>query len=79
MTIVILRQEHTHDLQHDLLHMEDQRLSATLKSVAGVILPVQGLAQGIQLVCRRDTLSRGQRTKRDPLCQESKLGKEEAR
>jgi len=46
MTIVILRQEHTHDLQHDLLHMEDQRLSATLKSVAGVILEVARTGAG---------------------------------
>ena len=40
MTIVMLRQERTHDLQHDLLHTEDQRLSATLESVAGEVLPV---------------------------------------
>jgi hypothetical protein len=40
MTIVMIREERTHDLQHDLGHMAYQRLSATLKSVAGVVLQV---------------------------------------
>jgi hypothetical protein len=40
MTIVMIREESNHDLQHDLGHMEDQRLSGTLKSVAGVVLQV---------------------------------------
>jgi hypothetical protein len=40
MTIVMIREENTHDLQHDLGYMEYQRLSGTLKSVAGVVLQV---------------------------------------
>lgn len=40
MTIVMIREESNHDLQHDLGYMEYQRLSATLKSVAGVVLQV---------------------------------------
>ena len=40
MTIVMLREECNHDLQHDLGHREDQRVSVTLKSVAGVVLQV---------------------------------------
>jgi hypothetical protein len=40
MTIVMLREERNHDLQHDLGHMEYQRVSVTLKSVAGVVLQV---------------------------------------
>jgi hypothetical protein len=40
MTIVMIREESNHDLQHDLGHMEYQRVSGTLKSVAGVALQV---------------------------------------
>jgi hypothetical protein len=40
MTIVMLGEERNHDLQHDLGHLEDQRVSVTLKSVAGVVLQV---------------------------------------
>jgi len=40
MTIVMLREERNHDLQHDLGHLEDQRISVILKSVAGVVLQV---------------------------------------
>lgn len=40
MTIVMIREESNHDLQHDLGHMEDQRVSVALKSVAGVVLQV---------------------------------------
>jgi hypothetical protein len=40
MTIVMIREASNHDLRHDLGHMEYQRVSATLKSVAGVVLQV---------------------------------------
>ncbi len=40
MTIVMIWEESKHDLQHDLGHMEYQRVSGTLKSVAGVVLQV---------------------------------------
>jgi hypothetical protein len=40
MTIVMIREESNHDLQHDLGHMEYQRVSGTLNSVAGVALQV---------------------------------------
>jgi hypothetical protein len=40
MTIIMIREASNHDLRHDLGHMEYQRVSATLKSVAGVILQV---------------------------------------
>jgi hypothetical protein len=40
MTIVMIREESNHDLQHDLGHREYQRVSVTLKSVAGVVLQV---------------------------------------
>jgi hypothetical protein len=40
MTIVMIRQESNNDLRHDLGHMEYQRVSGTLKPVAGVVLQV---------------------------------------
>ena len=40
MTIVMIREASNHDLRHDLGHMVYQRVSATLKSVAGVVLQV---------------------------------------
>ena len=40
MTIVMIREERNHDLQYDLGHRDDQRVSITLKSVAGVVLQV---------------------------------------
>jgi hypothetical protein len=40
MTIVMIRDESNHDLQHNLGHMQYQRVSVTLKSVAGVVLQV---------------------------------------
>ena len=43
MTIVMIRQESNNDLRHDLGHMEYQRVSGTLKSVAGVVLQVLDL------------------------------------
>ncbi len=43
MTIVMLKEESNHDLQHDLGHLEYQRVSVTLKSVAGVVLQVLDL------------------------------------
>ncbi len=42
-TIVMIREESNHDLQHDLGHREYQRVSVTLQSVAGVVLQVLDL------------------------------------